>query len=405
MIWEVKILDEVVEHFIDYRGKTPNKTTFGVPLVTAKIVKDGRLIEANEFISEDDYPLWMTRGYAEIDDVVLTTEAPLGEVALIKNKNVALAQRIITLRGYKDKLDNKYLKYWLQSDFGQYELESRASGTTVFGIKASVLKKIPIPLPPLPEQQAIAGVLSALDDKIDLLQRQNQTLEQMAATLFRQWFIEEAQEDWEEGYLNQIIKINSGYAFKSKDFIDNGDFKIIKIKNINNKIVDIENTDFVSNDIGNKYFDRFKIVSGSVLIAMTGAEIGKLGIVPYNQYNLIINQRVGLICPKFIGAEYLAYQILASDYGQDYILNAATGSAQPNISAHQIAQAPFPKVLDSALEEYCALIKPYFDKIIHNLGQIKIISDLRNALLPKLISGEVRLKGFAEKVDGLQDAS
>lgn len=111
----------------------------------------------------------MTRGYPEADDVILTTEAPLGEVALIKDKNVALAQRIITLRGYKNILDNKFLKYWLQSEQGQYELESRASGTTVFGIKSSVLKKIPILLPPYHEQIPISSILSTIDDKVDLL--------------------------------------------------------------------------------------------------------------------------------------------------------------------------------------------------------------------------------------------
>ena len=77
MSWDVKPLDEVVENFIDYRGKTPNKTNQGIPLITAKIVKDGRLLEANEYIAEADYDDWMTRGYPEIDDVVLTTEAPL----------------------------------------------------------------------------------------------------------------------------------------------------------------------------------------------------------------------------------------------------------------------------------------------------------------------------------------
>ncbi len=70
MSWEVKPLDEVIEHFIDYRGKTPNKTNEGIPLITAKIVKDGRLLEANEFIAIEDYSDWMTRGYPEIDDVV-----------------------------------------------------------------------------------------------------------------------------------------------------------------------------------------------------------------------------------------------------------------------------------------------------------------------------------------------
>jgi type I restriction enzyme S subunit len=132
------------------------------------------------------------------------------EVALIKDKNVALAQRIITLRGKENLVFNPFLKFYFQNEAGQHELQSRASGTTVFGIKASVLKKVPIELPPLSEQKAIAAVLSSLDDKIDLLHRQNQTLEAMAETLFRQWFVEEAGEDWVEVKLGDFFPVLTG---------------------------------------------------------------------------------------------------------------------------------------------------------------------------------------------------
>ncbi len=185
--WKEYKLRDVVDKFIDYRGKTPTKTSFGVPLVTAKIVKGGRIIEPTEFIAAKDYDSWMTRGLPEIDDVVLTTEAPLGEVALLKNRNVALAQRIITLRGKYDLCHNPFLKYYLQSNIGQQLLQARSQGSTVEGIKAAELKELEISIPSLPEQKAIAEVLSSLDDKIDLLHRQNKTRESLAQTLFRQW--------------------------------------------------------------------------------------------------------------------------------------------------------------------------------------------------------------------------
>ena len=182
--WKDYILGDIIKNFIDYRGKTPRKSTTGIPLMTAKIVKAGRLLEPTEFIALEDYESWMTRGFPEINDVLLTTEAPLGEVALIKDKNVALGQRLITLQTKKDLCDSIFLKYYFQCSEGQAILQSRASGSTVEGIKAAELKKVEISLPPLPEQQAIASVLSSLDDKIDLLHRQNKTLEAMAETLF-----------------------------------------------------------------------------------------------------------------------------------------------------------------------------------------------------------------------------
>jgi type I restriction enzyme S subunit len=109
-------LDHCMAEVIDYRGKTPRKTTSGVPLITAKVVKSGRIQRPEEFIAESDYETWMRRGMPEAGDVILTTEAPLGEVAQLGPERIALAQRIIALRGKPDILDNTFLKYLMQSN-------------------------------------------------------------------------------------------------------------------------------------------------------------------------------------------------------------------------------------------------------------------------------------------------
>ncbi len=177
MRFETKTLGEVIDTFIDYRGKTPKKTKSGIPLITAKIVKNGFIEKPTEFISEDNYDAWMKRGIPCYGDVVLTTEAPLGQVAQIKtNKKIALAQRIITLRGRSGVLDNSYLKYYLQSTKGQAELRSRSTGSTVSGIKNSELRKIQISFPSFALQKKIASILSSLDDKIELNNKINDNL-------------------------------------------------------------------------------------------------------------------------------------------------------------------------------------------------------------------------------------
>lgn len=141
MRWREHRLSDIAT-MIDYRGKTPRKSSSGVPLITAKIVKNGTILPVTEFIAEDEYVSWMNRGYPCVGDVVMTTEAPLGEVAQLKNARVALAQRIITIRGEKDLLDNGFLKYFLQSSEGQGRLHARGTGTTVIGIKASELRDL-----------------------------------------------------------------------------------------------------------------------------------------------------------------------------------------------------------------------------------------------------------------------
>ena len=391
MNWETKLLEEVVEYFIDYRGKTPNKTTSGIPLVTAKIVKNGALLEPDEFISEEDYPLWMTRGFPEINDVVLTTEAPLGEVALIKDRNVALAQRIITLRGFKDKLDNKFLKYWFQSEYGQYELDSRASGTTVFGIKASVLKKIPVPVPSLPEQQAIASVLSALDDKIDLLQRQNQTLEQMAATLFRQWFIEEAKEDWETYCLKDLANIYIGRTPPRKESHwfsnSNKDYKWISIKDMaDSGTFTIQTNEYLSKNT----IDSFKIpvIPTNTVILSFKMTVGRVKIT---LEDMVSNEAIAQFqIKKLISKEFL-YCFL-KQYNFDTLGSTSSIVTAVNTALIKDIEVTIPNT--ELVEKFTDITYSMFNKIRDNQIQIQTLQSMRDTLLPKLISGEVRLKGF-----------
>ena len=288
----------------------------------------------------------------------------------------------------------QFLYYMLQT----LGLEELNEDSAVPGLNRETAYNQVVALPPLTEQKAIASVLSSLDDKIDLLHRQNKTLEAMAETLFRQWFIEEAKEDWEEADLTQLIELQSGYAFKSKDFQESGSFGVIKIKNISGNIIDIGQTDFVADEVGLATAQRFYVKSGQVLVAMTGAEIGKLGLVPKTTKQLLLNQRVGLLVPRFKGAEYLAYLHLKSEFGQDYIENSATGSAQPNISGSLIEACPFPKLDNEFLRQCGMQVQIYYEKVKENLGQIQTLENLRDTLLPKLMSGEVRVQYQTEEV-------
>ncbi|MDQ3132396.1 MAG: N-6 DNA methylase [Acidobacteriota bacterium] len=156
--WEMVELGEAC-NFIDYRGKTPQKTDSGIRLITAKNVRMGYLsYEPVEFIAEEDYDGWMTRGFTEKGDVLITTEAPLGNVAQIDtDEKIALAQRIIALIPRNGNLDRTYLKNVLISVEVQNRIQNHATGSTVYGIKASTLKTITIPLPPLEEQKQIVA--------------------------------------------------------------------------------------------------------------------------------------------------------------------------------------------------------------------------------------------------------
>ena len=164
--WEVTQIKDVTD-YVDYRGKTPKKVESGILLVTARNIKQGYLDynTSQEYIAEDDYSNVMSRGIPKRGDVLLTTEAPLGNIAQIDNENIALAQRVIKFRA-KNDLDNTYLKYHFLSERFQQYLYSLAIGTTVLGIQGKQLHKMLIPVPPLKEQQKIAQILTTWDSAI-----------------------------------------------------------------------------------------------------------------------------------------------------------------------------------------------------------------------------------------------
>ncbi|PGR32988.1 hypothetical protein COC47_28185 [Bacillus cereus] len=162
--WEWARLTEIAR-FIDYRGKTPRKVENGIPLITAKNIKLGFLTEEpREYISEESYDEWMTRGIPNYGDVIFTTEAPLGNVAQLNiDYKFALAQRAIVLSPYSS-INKEYLKYALMSNLIRKEIFEQATGTTVLGIKGSKLKEFAIPIPNGNEQKRIVEKVNQLMD-------------------------------------------------------------------------------------------------------------------------------------------------------------------------------------------------------------------------------------------------
>lgn len=386
--WKTYVLEEIIDKFIDYRGKTPKKTLSGVPLITAKIVKNGRLLPPNEFISKEDYLSWMTRGFPQMNDVVLTTEAPLGEVALIQDENVALAQRIITLKTNKKICDSIFLKYYLQSDEGQALLLSRASGSTVEGIKAAELKKIIVTIPNLSTQKRISSILFHIDNKISLLHHQNTTLEKMAETIFRQWFIEEAKEDWEEKKLSEIIELVGGGTPKTA-IIEywNGNIKWLSGGDIaNNHKTIITNSEKFITQAGLTNSSAKLLPKYATVISARGT-VGKYCILAEP---MAFSQSNYGILPRYPNCFFFTYLVI--NHSVNLLQSSVYGSVFDTITTktfkeHSIS-IPKDEVIIYKFEERVAC---FFKKIESNQQQIQILTQLRDTLLPKLMSGEIKV--------------
>src|ERR1019366_7564380 len=168
--WEVTPIISCCE-YADYRGKTPPKTRSGTFLITARNVRRGFIDyeESQEYVVTESYEQIMRRGKPRIGDVLITTEAPLGNVAQVEREDVALAQRIIKYRPRSDDLSSNYLKHYLLSDLFQTILNNHGSGSTATGIKGRVLHQLPVVIPPPDEQRAIAWALSDVDALLSAL--------------------------------------------------------------------------------------------------------------------------------------------------------------------------------------------------------------------------------------------
>lgn len=408
MNWHRYKLEEVISDFIDYRGKTPPKVSSGIPLITAKVVKAGVINEPNEFVPEAIYDKWMTRGIPEYGDVLLTTEAPLGEVAQLNFKHkVVVGQRLITLRGKKNLLDNTFLKYSLQTKEMQARLEAVATGTTVMGIKSAELKKVEIELPDLPTQRRISEILSALDDKIELNRRIIQTLEQMAQTLFRQYFVdgideENLPEGWQKIPIGEIIEFAIGGDW-GKEILD-------EQHTVQSTIIRGTDLSSIANGkfntapvrfIKEKNFNKRQLHDGDIIFEISGGSsdqptgrsmrISNKIIKSLNE-NVIPASFCRLIRPKsseisFYLSIYL--QILYQEGGTWEYQNQSTGISNFQFTYFTAKELiTFPTDI-KYLKDFAELVRPIYQKLENNILEINKLTQLRDTLLPKLMSGEI----------------
>jgi type I restriction enzyme S subunit len=383
--WEVAPLEDCLAAIIDYRGKSPEKTKQGVPLVTAKVVKGGRIETPDEFIAEENYDDWMRRGMPAAGDVVMTTEAPLGEIAQLDGQRVALAQRLITLRGKPQVLDNTFLKFLMQSDFIQNQLKARSTGTTVLGIRQSELRKVSLILPPYDEQCAIGSVLGALDDKIELNRRMNWTLEAMTQTLFKNWFVDAAatkiRKGWRAGTLGEVTE-NARRGIQADEIESSTPY--IGLEHMPRHCIALSDWGHSDELESNK----FEFHQGEILFGKLRPYFHKVGVAPVDG---VCSTDILVVRPK--APEWFGFVLghVSSVELVSHTNAASTGTKMPRANWNDIARFEVALPPNSLAAEFTDFIRPMIDRIIANIHESRTLAELRDVLLPKLLSGELRV--------------
>lgn len=277
----------------------------------------------------------------------------------------------------------KYLFYQLSLiDFSNMNVGSAVPSMTI-----PILNDIDIYVPSIPAQTAIASILSSLDDKIDLLHRQNVTLEKMAETLFRQWFVEEAKEEWDEGTLDDILTVKGGSTpSTSEPAYWNGKIHWTSPKDITNlNGIYLFDTERKITELGLSKISSGLLPKGTLLMSSRAP----VGVLAFCEVPVAINQGyIAILDNKGYSKEFIYLWLKANI---DVVHSFSNGSTFMEISktAFKTLQLQLPP--KQVMTDFQLLVKPLFNKIKSNHIQIRTLTALRDTLLPKLMSGEVRV--------------
>jgi type I restriction enzyme S subunit len=405
--FDVKTIDEVTETLIDYRGKTPRKTESGVKLITAKVIKDGRIVRGrHECISEANYDSWMRRGLPKQGDILITTEAPLGEVAQLKtSEKIALAQRVILLRGNQSLIDRRYYFYALRSPFVQAGLYCRATGTTVLGIKQSELRQVEIPYYPLPTQQKIAAILSAYDDLIENNNRRIEILEEMARMLYREWFVKfrypghESDRFYEselglipEGW--EVVKITDALYVNPKTSLPKDNEKpFVTMKNVSNNSMLINGFELRSGNSGSKF------KNGDTLFARITPclEAGKTAYVQFLRSDKEVafgSTEFIVLRSKTLNPEYVYFTAREPGFRENAIKSMVGASGRQRVQLQCFDNFLIAHPDKNTLAKFSRLASAYFREIHVLYLKNNNLRKTRDLLLPRLISGEIDVENL-----------
>lgn len=369
-------------HMSDYQKE-------GTPIITVEHLGDNRIIHNNLPLVGDEDKNRLSKYVLSEGDIVFSRVGSVDRRAYVSaNENGWMfSGRCLRVRPSQE-VDSKYLSYYFGLGDFKETIRRIAVGATMPSINTSILSNVAVTLPSLEIQHRIASILTSLDDKIDLLRRENATLEAMAETLFRQWFVVEAKEEWEEKPLTDFIKLVGGGTPKTSEgsywngnicWLSGGD-----IANNHKGFVSDSEKHISDNGLNNS---SAKLLPENALVVSARGTVGKYCLL---SKPMAFSQSNYGILPAFEGCYFFTYLLVA--YHIDELQSAAYGSVFDTITT---------KTFDGVIlsipqnrEEIISFenkVSPYFEKIKLNQKQIQTLIQTRDGLLPRLMSGEIKV--------------
>lgn len=402
-VWKKYELRELCSDIIDCVNKTApiSEVPTKYRMLRTSDIRGGKVnLDNLNCVSKETYDKWTRRGKLQVGDIVFTREAPLGEVGLIRTsaENLFLGQRLVLFRANRDVCDNRFLLYSLLFRDNKQAIIQKGVGSTVLHLRVPECERITIHAPKLTVQHRIADILSAYDDLIENNQKQIKLLEEAAQRLYKEWFVDlhfpgyehtkivdGVPEGWEEKSISSISSIlRRGISPK---YNDQGNYTVINQKCIRQTVVSFDE----ARKQEKIYPEELNLQDSDTVICSTGAgTLGRVGQVFGNYDNTTFDSHVTLIrANKEIGKQYL-FQSLK--FNQSYFTDMGKGSTnQLELNRETIQNLAVFIPTKDIINRFELLAQASHDKITMLSNEIIRLQEVRDCLLPKLMSGEMKI--------------
>lgn len=335
--------------------------------------------------------------WAQKDDILFTAAGTIGQVGIIgeetKYKKYIISNKQIRVRVNKEIIRPLFAYYWLASSLMIEYIQQRNTGSTIPLVNLSIIKSLPIPVPPISEQDEIIKIASSLDDKISVNRQINEVLENLTQHFYTEWFIENQEaKDWEEIPLPEAIDFLEGPGIRNWQYTNSDEgIRFINIRCIQNKDINIKIANRINNDDVSEKYQHFLLEKDDVVVSTSGT-LGRFAIVRDEHLPLLLNTSVIRMRPKrnISTWSYLIGYIGSKEF-QFELESRATGSVQKNFGPMHLKQIKIRIPPYELLTEFESVVEPIYRKFLQNLSECQDLEKLRDTLLPKLMSGEIKL--------------
>lgn len=399
MSWKKAKLSECCQSISDGDHQAPPKSNKGIPFVTISNIKDNSFDFTNcMHVPQSYYDNLLAKRKPQKGDILYSVVGSFGIPVLMKeNVKFTFQRHIAILRPNPHIVEPAYMYYSMLSKAFFLQADAAAIGAAQRTISLSSLQNLTINLPDLPTQRRIASILSAYDDLIENNRRQIKLLEEAAQRLYREWFVElrfpghesvkvvdGVPEGWMKGTVDNIVKLLSGYPFKSSEYVSSGKYRLITIKNVKDGEFSPDNVDYID-QLPDKVPSHCILTEGDILLSLTG-NIGRVCIV--NGYNYLLNQRVAKL--QTLHPAY-AYCMFRSKEMLNKMTALSNGVAQQNLSPIRAEKTRILIPSSNLLFQFKNIVEPIISQIILLNNQITFACEARDRLLPELMDGEMEV--------------